>query len=87
MLFDKIILAVILILAVPIGYLLAWITGDELKSGRKWFKVILIMSIIMFGWFALTGDMIIALTMIFIFIATFISYLKSFDKKWTKIRK
>lgn len=36
----------ILILGIPIGNLLAKLTKEELKSGQKWFKLIIILSLI-----------------------------------------
>jgi len=35
-----------LLLGIPIGSWLAQITSEELKSGQKWFKVIIIISLI-----------------------------------------
>ena len=37
---------IFLILGVPIGSYLAKITKEELKAGQKWFKLIIIISII-----------------------------------------
>ncbi len=37
---------VFLILGIPIGNLLARWTGEELKSGQKWFKIIILFSLI-----------------------------------------
>ena len=77
---------IILILAFPVGYLIAYWTRDELIQGRKWFKMIIIASILGGFWFFIIGEDYISLTLIFILISTFISYLKSHDKKWTKKR-
>ena len=38
--------AVLVILGFPIGNLLAKVTKEELKSGQKWFKIIIILSLI-----------------------------------------
>ena len=73
----------ILVLAFPIGYLLAWLARDELVAGRKWFKIIVLassISAIIFVFFNLT----IALALAFISIVTIISLIKSYDKKFVK---
>ena len=73
----------ILILAIPTGYLLAWLTKDELIQGRKWFKLIVLLSsvsAIIFVFYNLT----IALALAFISIVTIISLIKSYDKKFVK---
>jgi len=36
----------ILILGIPIGSLLAYFTKEELKVGRKWFKLIIFLSLV-----------------------------------------
>ena len=75
---------IILVLAFPIGYLLAYLTRDELKQGRKWFKLIILISAagsIIFLWSNLT----ISLTLAFISIATIICLIKSYDKKFVKV--
>lgn len=77
---------IILALAFPVGFLLAYMTKEELVQGRKWFRVIIIVSILGSIWFFLTKQAYISLTLLFILIATFVSYIKSFDKKWTKGR-
>lgn len=43
----KIIIGIIvLVLGIPIGHYLAKITKDELKSGQRWFKVIIVVGLI-----------------------------------------
>ena len=73
----------ILISSFPSGYLLAYLCKDELVQGRKWFKLLALISsllAIVFLFFNLT----IALTLIFIAIVSLISLAKSWDKKFTK---
>ena len=77
---------VILILAIPVGFLLAWLARDELVSGRKWFRRIIISALIIGGWFYLIDEKTVALTCLFIIIVTYVSYIKSFDKRWAKQR-
>ena len=77
---------IFLFLAIPTGYILAYLSRDELVAGRKWFKVIIIASFLTGIWFYFTGQTFITYTTAFILIATFISLTKSYDKKWTKRR-
>jgi len=70
-----------LFLAIPIGYLLAYLTKDELVAGRKYFKLISFLCSLMaliFLFFSLT----IALTLVFISIVSSVSLAKSYDKKF-----
>jgi len=75
---------ILTLLAIPSGYLLAWMTKEELVVGRKWFVRIIILGVIVGGWAALTGNYSIFWTCLFIVIVSFISYFKSFDKKFVK---
>jgi hypothetical protein len=73
----------VLVLAFPTGYLLAYLTRDELVQGRNWFKIIVLISAvssIVFIFFNLT----ISLTLVFASIATIICLIKSYDKKFVK---
>ncbi|MBM3232737.1 hypothetical protein FJZ18_01055 [Candidatus Pacearchaeota archaeon] len=73
----------LLLLSAPIGFIIAWLARDELIIGRKWFIAIILTSIlstIIFLFF----DMVASLSSFFIFIVSLISWIKSFDKRWTK---
>lgn len=74
----------ILILAVPVGCLIAWMARDELITGRKWFKAVIVISFLAGVWFFLTKIFYITLTSFFIIIVAFISLIKSYDKKFVK---
>ncbi len=75
---------IVLILAIPIGYLLAWMARDELIIGRKWFRIMMVLSILLSILFLILNNFAIFYTLIFILIVAFISYKKGFDKKWTR---
>lgn len=75
---------ILLVLAVPVGFLIAWMAKDELKDGQKWFRMLTIASIVLAGLSWLYGESYIALTLLFIAIASFVSLIKSEDKKLTK---
>jgi cytochrome bd-type quinol oxidase subunit 1 len=81
-----IIAIILLILAIPIGYLIAWLARDELVDGRKWFYSILIASALLSVLFAKLGYEEATIALAFIAIVSFISIIKSKDKKWTKKR-
>ncbi len=74
----------ILLLAVPAGFILAWMTRDELIEGRKWFRRLAIVFLLIGITFAFIGQYVIGATSIFMSIVSSISYFKSFDRKWTK---
>ncbi len=68
---------IILLLAIPVGYLIAWLSYDELAAGRKWFRILIITSILAGIWFYLIGMKHIAFTSGFILIVSLISLIKS----------
>ncbi|PJA69666.1 hypothetical protein CO155_03685 [Candidatus Pacearchaeota archaeon CG_4_9_14_3_um_filter_35_19] len=73
-----------MILAIPVGFLIAYLARDELESGRKWFKTLIIISVLGIVGFWLIDESEISWTFGFIFITTLVSLLKSSDKKWIK---
>ena len=77
MIFEIIVLA----LAIPAGLLIAKLTKEELKPGRRYFAVLIFVSILAAVWFYLTKFKVEALTSAFIAISTFVSYMESFSKK------
>lgn len=78
---------IILLVAIPIGYLIAWLARDELLTGRRWFFILAITSFILAAFFLFIKNAMIAFALFFLTIIAFISYKKSFDKKWTKRSK
>jgi ABC-type Fe3+ transport system permease subunit len=74
----------LIILAFPVGLLIAWMAKDELKDGRKWFKALIIVSAIIGTILLIIKRYVESLTLLFIIIFTGISLWKSYDKKWTK---
>tara|TARA_Y100000310_G_C20674537_1_gene812185 strand:+ start:333 stop:590 length:258 start_codon:yes stop_codon:yes gene_type:complete len=84
---NLILAVVVLILAVPVGYLIAWLARDELLVGRKYFRILIIGSILAGIWFYLVKRWELVLSMAFLLIISLISLVKSQDKKWTKVRR
>ena len=83
---KEMLIAIVILLGIPIGYLVAWLCRDELVEGRNWFKVIIFVAILIGIVMAIIGEDVILWTMLFITIVTFVSLLKSRDRKWTKRR-
>ncbi|MCH7568814.1 MAG: hypothetical protein IIA87_05320 [Nanoarchaeota archaeon] len=77
---------IILALAVPSGFLIAWLAKDELIQGRKWFRILIISSILFGIWFYLIGQSYIVWVFGFILIVSLIGLIKSNDKKWVMRR-
>jgi hypothetical protein len=77
---------IVLLLAIPTGYLIAYWANDELVSGRKWFKIIFVLCILLGIIFSFFADWTVVLSLGFILVVSGISLWKSFDKNWTKRR-
>jgi len=74
----------ILFLAIPVGFLVSWLSRDELVSGRKYFRILMIASILGIIWFWLSGMNYVSWTLAFVFVVSLVSLIKSEDKKWIK---
>jgi len=61
---------VLLVLGIPIGNFLAKITKEELKTGQKWFKLIIIASLVGSVISLISGNDILLFTFLFIMIVT-----------------
>ncbi|MDO8563935.1 MAG: hypothetical protein Q7R87_02915 [Nanoarchaeota archaeon] len=75
---------IVLALAIPVGMLVAYMARDELIDGRKWFNVLFIVGVLAGVWFFLTGKNAEGYSSLFVAIIVIVSYIKSFDKKWTR---
>ncbi|MEK6889872.1 MAG: hypothetical protein AABW82_00345 [Nanoarchaeota archaeon] len=75
---------IVLLLAIPVGLLVAYMARDELIDGRIWFNVLFIVGVLAGVWFFLTGKNVEGYSSLFIAIISIVSYIKSFDKKWTR---
>lgn len=85
-------LLIVLLCAIPAGFLLAKLTKEELKQGRNVFKAIIITSLIIAAisiFLPLSSDnkQFIITSMLFAAILTFISVKKPDKKSKTKKRK
>jgi uncharacterized membrane protein len=74
----------LLVLAIPAGFLLSWMAKDELKEGKKWFKALFIISLILTVLFLIYGISYAALTSAFVAIVSLISLIKGCKRKGFK---
>jgi hypothetical protein len=70
---------VALLLAIPVGYLIAYLARDELVVGRKYFKILIWTSVLGIVIFWAMGMAEIVWTFGFIGIVSFVSLRKSLD--------
>jgi len=77
---------IFLVVSVAAGYLIAWLSRDELIVGRKWFQGLVIASFVLGLGFLLFGYYSGSWLCLFILVVSWISYVKSKDKKWTKVK-
>lgn len=67
---------ILLLLAIPAGFLVAWLAKDELKDGEKWFRILVIASLVFALFFWIFGFIYISLTLVFIAIVSLISLVR-----------
>lgn len=77
---------IILILAIPLGFIVAYLSRDELVQGRAWFRALFIASIMIGLLMYILGFSYISWTCAFIAIVVFISIAKSKDPRWTRLK-
>ncbi|MEX0921103.1 MAG: hypothetical protein WDZ62_02465 [Candidatus Pacearchaeota archaeon] len=78
---------VILILGFPLGNFLARITKEELKSGQKWFKILIILFSVASIISILTKNDILLFTFLFMIIITSRSLIQNSNKKYKKLKE
>jgi len=70
---------ILLLMAVPIGYLIAYLTKEELRKGRIWFRAVFDVSILLAALFIILKIYYLAWTFGFIMICSAVSLWKSHD--------
>lgn len=85
-LLKYLLLLLVLLCAIPLGFLLAKLTKEELKQGRKAFKAIIIISfviaaILFFLPISLDNKIFIIASMFFLMILALISLTQSYRRK------
>ncbi len=78
---------IILTLAIPVGYWVAWLARDELVVGRRWFGLLMFLGALAALVFLIVEKYAAAGTSAFIAILAFVSYWKSLDRTWTRAKK
>ncbi len=77
----------ILLAGFPVGYLLSYLTKDELVKGRKWFFIlaaVCLISTVIISFTKFLFKFQIILTLFFIIIISLVAIWKSYDKKFVK---
>jgi len=75
----------VLLTSFPVGYLLAYLTREELVQGRFWLKILAIISLILSViLFFVYKNIAIILTLVYIAITSLVSLWKSYDKKFIR---
>lgn len=69
-LYQYVLAVIMLVFAVPIGDLLAKITKEELRLGKKWFKILVVSSLMLSILFLFIGKQDLFFTLLFIAIMT-----------------
>lgn len=80
-------IVVIIISSLPIGYLLSYLCKDELVSGRKWFIILGILSLVaslLVAFFSFSSKLAVILTLFYLAIISFVSVWKSYDSRFIK---
>jgi hypothetical protein len=76
-------IVIIVATALPVGYLLAYLCGDELVPGRKWFFSLMIVSLVLIlGLLIFYRNSAMILTLAYIFVVSLLNFLISYDKKF-----
>ena len=71
-------LIIIALLGIPVGFLLKWATEEEMKDGRKWFRMIAVASLTILLGLLITGELtgVYAAVLSFIFFISAVPLLK-----------
>lgn len=79
------IVTILLVLsALPLGYLLAWLAREELVIGRRWFQRLVLVSLVFGGGLWAYGIREGFTLWMFLAILAFVAYHQSYDRRWTK---
>ena len=69
-------IVLILLTAIPAGLLVAWLTKEELRAGKKWFKMIIALSLAGSVIFLFLKNEVVTLTLMYMAIVSYMSIRK-----------
>lgn len=82
--FSNLIVGLILVSSIPIGFLIAWHSRDELVQGKTFFILLMSVSLLLSLGGVFWNRYDLSLTGIYAAIVGFIAFFKGKDKDWTK---
>jgi len=82
---TNLLITIVMILALPIGYLIAWLCEDELIQGRKWFILLIALSFIGAIYSYFVSSSVLGLTFAFILVVSMVSLIMGYDRNKGKI--
>lgn len=83
----QIIVSLVLVaLAIPVAYLIAWMASDELIVGRRWFSTLVWVFALVAVISTFYGNYVFMFSSVFVVILAFVSQIKSHDRRWTSRR-
>jgi ABC-type Fe3+ transport system permease subunit len=74
---KEILSVLVLLSSIPAGFILAWLTSDELKQGKKYFRAIILLSLILGLIFFGLDYYAVSLTFLYMLIVTGICWKKA----------
>ncbi|MAG38069.1 hypothetical protein CMI45_01630 [Candidatus Pacearchaeota archaeon] len=74
----------LLLFAFPVGYLIAWLSRDELVAYKKYFRILIILGILGGIGFQIYGFVAVSLTMWFVAIIGLVSFLLAGNKRFVR---
>ncbi len=77
----------VILSAIPLGYLLAWLAREELIPGRVWFQRLVVISLALGGGLWAYGVRAGLALGMFLAILAFIAYCQSFNRRLTVKQK
>ncbi len=76
----------VLLTALPIGWMLAWLCKDELVQGRKWFvRIIISFSALFLASLIFYRNVSVLFSLSYMVVVTYVSLHKSKDEKFVRL--
>ena len=84
---KSVIILLVLLTSLPVGWLLAYLTREEIKGYRKYFAFLIAVSLLIaliLGFFDIKNHLAIILTLVYVAVVSLVSIWKGYDKKFIK---